>query len=118
MAKGRRPKEGPKRQAQARQKRKAVNRSCRDTVIQTVTSPAASSTAVDKLAAVCAAIFILVLAIAAYWDPSIRVLHVFEAIPYGLASVLCLRQRKAGYLLGAASGVFWLWMAGTLTTFV
>jgi len=73
---------------------------------------------VDKLAAACGAIFIVVLAIAAYWDPSIRVLHVFEAIPYGLASVLCLRQRKVGYLLGAASGVFWLWMAGTLTTFV
>jgi hypothetical protein len=73
---------------------------------------------VDKLAAACAAMFIVVLAIAAYWDPSIRVLHVFEALPYGLASVLCLRQRKVGYLLGAASGVFWLWMAGTLTSFV
>jgi hypothetical protein len=73
---------------------------------------------VDKLAAACAAMFIVVLAIAAYWDPSIRVLHVFEAIPYGLASVLCLRQRKVGYLLGAASGAFWLWMAGMLTTFV
>ena len=72
----------------------------------------------DKLAAACGAMFIVVLAVAAYWDPSIRVLHVFEAIPYGLASVLCLRQRKVGYLLGAASGVFWLWMAGTLTTFV
>jgi hypothetical protein len=73
---------------------------------------------VDKLAAACAAMFIVVLAIAAYWDPSIRVLHLFEALPYGLASVLCLRQRKVGYLLGAASGVFWLWMAGTLTSFV
>ena len=72
----------------------------------------------DKLAAACAAMFIVVLAIAAYWDPSIRVLHLFEALPYGLASVLCLRQRKVGYLLGAASGVFWLWMAGTLTSFV
>jgi hypothetical protein len=73
---------------------------------------------VDELAAACAAMFIVVLAISAYWDPSIRVLHLCEALPYGLASVLCLRQRKVGYLLGAASGVFWLWMAGTLTTFV
>lgn len=72
----------------------------------------------DGLAAACAAIFIAVLGISAYWDPSIRVLHAFEALPYGVAAVLCLRQRKLGYLLGAASGAFWLWMAGTLTSFV
>jgi hypothetical protein len=73
---------------------------------------------VERLAAGCAAIFIVILSIAAYWDPSIRVLHAFEALPYGLAAVLCLRQRKLGYLLGVASGAFWLWMAGTLTSFV
>jgi hypothetical protein len=73
---------------------------------------------VDALAAACAVMFIVVLAISAYWDSSIRVLHAFEALPYGLAALLCLRQRKVGYLLGAASGLFWLWMAGTLTTFV
>ena len=60
----------------------------------------------------------VILAISAYWDPSIRILHVFEALPYGLAAVLCLRQRRIGYLLGAASGGFWLWMAGTQTSFV
>jgi hypothetical protein len=32
--------------------------------------------------------------------------------------VLCLRQKKFGYALGVASGAFWLWMAGFLTTFV
>jgi hypothetical protein len=73
---------------------------------------------VDRLAAGCAAIFIVVLAISAYWDPSIRVLHVFEALPYGLAAILSLRGSKLGYLLGIASGAFWLWMAGTLTSFV
>jgi hypothetical protein len=73
---------------------------------------------VDALAAGCAAAFVLILGIAAYWDPTIRVLHVFESLPYVAAAVLCLRQRKSGYLLGAASGAFWLWMAGTLTTFV
>ena len=72
----------------------------------------------DLLAAVCAGLFIVVLALSAYWDPSIRVLHVFEALPYGLAAVLCLQQRKTGYLLGIASGALWLWIAGTLTTFV
>jgi len=60
----------------------------------------------------------VVLAIAAYWDRTIRVLHVFESIPYVMAGVLSLRQRKSGYMLGAASGAFWLWTAGTLTTFV
>jgi hypothetical protein len=73
---------------------------------------------VDRLAAACAALFIVVLAIAAYWDRSIRVLHAFEALPYALAGVLCLGRHRFGYLLGMASGVFWLWMAGTLTTFV
>jgi hypothetical protein len=82
------------------------------------TSLVASGNNVDRLAAGCAAIFIVVLGIAAYWDSSIRVLHAFEALPYGLAAVLCLRQRKLGYMLGAASGAFWLWMAGTLTSFV
>jgi hypothetical protein len=75
-------------------------------------------TAQDRLAAGCAICFIIVLAIGAYWDPAIRVLHVFEAIPYGIAAIFCLRHSKAGYMLGAASGGFWLWMAGTLTTFV
>jgi len=75
-------------------------------------------TVVDRLAAACAAIFIVVLGIAAYWDSSIRLLHVFEALPYGLAAVLCLRRSKVGYLLGAASAAFWLWMAGTRTSFV
>jgi hypothetical protein len=73
---------------------------------------------VDRLAAGCAAAFIVVLGIAAVWDPSIRVLHAVEALPYALAGILCLQRRKLGYLLGFASGVFWLWMAGTLTSFV
>jgi hypothetical protein len=74
--------------------------------------------AVDALAAGCAAAFIVILGISAYWDPTIRVLHAFESLPFAVAAWLCLRQRKFGYMLGAASGAFWLWMAGTLTTFV
>jgi hypothetical protein len=76
------------------------------------------ATTADRFAIVCAVAFIVVLAISAYWDASIRTLHVFEALPYGLAAVLCARQRKLGYMLGAASGGFWLWMAGTQTSFV
>lgn len=62
--------------------------------------------------------FIVVLAIAAYWDRTIRVLHCFEALPYLIVAVLCIRNRKSGYILAFAAGAFWLWTAGTLTTFV
>jgi hypothetical protein len=74
--------------------------------------------AIDALAAGCAAAFIVILGISAYWDRTIRALHVFESLPFIVAALLCLRQHKFGYMLGAASGAFWLWMAGTLTTFV
>jgi hypothetical protein len=72
----------------------------------------------DIAAAVFAALFVVVLAISAYWDPRIRVLHVFEAIPYIVSGGLCVRRRPFGYALGAASGAFWLWIAGFHTTFV
>lgn len=58
------------------------------------------------------------LAIASCWDSTIRILHVFESLPYLLAAVLCLRQSKLGYALGIVSGAFWLWIGGFLTTFV
>jgi hypothetical protein len=70
------------------------------------------------LVAVSAAMFVVILAISAYWDPTIRALHLFEAIPYLLAAWLCLRRVKSGYLLAIAGGLFWLWIAGTRTTFV
>jgi hypothetical protein len=72
----------------------------------------------DVAAAACSLMFVVVLAIAAYWDSTIRMLHVFESLPYLIAAVLCLRQSKLGYALGIVSGAFWLWMAGFLTTFV
>ena len=74
--------------------------------------------AIEALAAGCAVAFVVILGSAAYWDRTIRVLHVFESFPYIVAAVFCLRQRKLGYMLGAAGGAFWLWMASTLTTFV
>lgn len=73
---------------------------------------------VDAAAAVCAVTFIVILAIAAYFDPSIRVLHFFEAFPYLLAAILCLRHIRSGYAFGMVSGGFWLWTAGFLTTFI
>jgi len=72
----------------------------------------------DWATAGCAALFVAILALSGYWDPTIRTLHVFEAVPYGLAGLLCLRQSTFGYALAAAGGAFWLWCAGFLTTFV
>ena len=72
----------------------------------------------DLAAAVCAAAFVIVLAVSAYWDRSIRILHAVEALPYIVAAILVLRQNKFGYALGTVSGVFWLFMAAFRTTFV
>src|SRR6266542_3680444 len=65
-----------------------------------------------------AALFIIVLAIAAYLDKSIILLHIVEALPYVVAPILCLRRKKFGYPLAFASGSFWIWTGGFLTTFV
>jgi hypothetical protein len=73
---------------------------------------------IDVSAAACAFAFVGILGLAAYWDRSIRLLHLFESLPYLIAAVLCLRQSKFGYALGAASGAFFLWTGGLLTTFV
>lgn len=62
--------------------------------------------------------FIAVLAVAAYLDRSIRLLHFFESFPYLIAAALCLQNRKSGYALGIAAGAFWLLMGAVLTTFV
>ena len=73
---------------------------------------------VDAAVACCAVAFIVILAIAAYWDPSIRVLHVFESLLYLLVAILCLRHARSGYAFGAVSGAFWLWTAGFRSTFI
>jgi hypothetical protein len=72
----------------------------------------------DRLAVASAALFVMMLAVAAYWDSSIRVLHLVEAVPYLLAAALITRGRRSGYILGVACGGFWLWAAGFLTTFI
>jgi hypothetical protein len=72
----------------------------------------------DVLIAACALAFVVVLAVAAYWDPTIRVLHAVEVLPYLAAAILCLRRVRFGYPLGAVSGAFWLWTASFLTSFV
>jgi hypothetical protein len=68
--------------------------------------------------AVCSSIFVIILGIAACWDPAIRVLHAFEALPYLAVALLSLRGNRFAYPLGLVSGGFWLWTAGFLTTFI
>jgi hypothetical protein len=83
-----------------------------------VGSPVARAQKTNIALSVFAGGFVLVLALAAYWDRSIRLLHLVESVPYLLAAALCLRNRKSGYALGFAAGGFWLWIAVALTTFV
>jgi len=74
--------------------------------------------AIDVVTAICAAIFIAILAVSAYFDASIRVLHAVEALPYLLAAILVVRRNKFGYALGFASGGFWLLMSAWRTSFI
>lgn len=71
-----------------------------------------------RLAIAAAALFVAILALAAVWDPSIRILHLVESVPYLLAALLISRGHRYGYFLGVGCGAFWLWMAGFLTTFI
>jgi hypothetical protein len=73
---------------------------------------------INLIIAICCGMFIVVLALAAYWDRSIRMLHLFEALPYLIAATRCFQYSKFGYALGFSGGAFWLWIAGTLTSFV
>src|SRR5947208_11371527 len=88
------------------------------TSVQRNTGADTSDRVVGWLIVASSSLFVAMLALAAYWDPTIRVLHTFEAVPYVLAAVLAVRRSKVGYALGVASGAFWLWLAGWLVTFV
>jgi hypothetical protein len=72
---------------------------------------------IDGAIAVSAAAFVAVLALAAWLDPSIRVLHAVEAVPYVVGAALCLQRRKFGSMLAGVGGAFWLRLGGFLTTF-
>jgi len=64
-------------------------------------------TALDIVTAACCGIFIGILALAAWWDPSIRWLHAFQALLYVAIAVLALQRNRWGYLLGIATAGFW-----------
>src|SRR5262249_8418590 len=81
-------------------------------------SPSRPLRAIGAAAAICALAFVVVLAAAAWFDASIRVLHMFEAIPYLAAAALCRPASRHGFALGIATGGAWFWMGAFGTRFV
>jgi hypothetical protein len=77
-----------------------------------------NTSAIQRAIALSSALFIAMLAVSAWFDSSIRWLHVFEALPYAAAPWLCRTKPKFGFILSFAAGIFWIWTAGFLTRFV
>ena len=51
--------------------------------------------------------FILVLAISAYWEPDIRLLHFFQAWMYVVTIALSFRRNRWGHFVGSSTAGFW-----------
>ena len=62
--------------------------------------------------------FVYILAQSAYWEPEIRLLHVFQSLIYVVVSALCLRHSKWGYGAGVSISAFWLLLTTLGTTFL
>jgi hypothetical protein len=65
-----------------------------------------------------AAVFIAILLLTGWFEPSIRTLHIFQSLIYIIILVLCARRSVAGY--GAAIGIAAFWNTANLfvTTFI
>jgi len=63
-------------------------------------------------------VFIFILALSAAFDPSIRVLHAFQALIYVAVVILALRQSAWGYGAGCIIAAFWNWTNIVHTTFI
>jgi hypothetical protein len=64
-----------------------------------------------------ASMFIFVLAFSAYFEPSIRWLHFFQAWMYVAAITLSLRRNRWGYFVGISAAGFWNYLNLFVTTF-
>jgi hypothetical protein len=62
-------------------------------------------------------LFILVLALSAYWEADIRWLHFFQAWMYLATIVLALRRDRWGYSIGIGAAGFWCYVNIFVTTF-
>ncbi|MGH8362917.1 MAG: hypothetical protein ACRESQ_06160 [Gammaproteobacteria bacterium] len=71
----------------------------------------------DWVIVVAAGIFIGILFISAWWDPTIRWLHFFQAWLYIATIILVLRKNPWGYLFGAATAAFWVYVNLFITNF-
>jgi hypothetical protein len=65
-----------------------------------------------------ATFFILVLALSAYFDASIRWLHFFQAWMYIATIVLSLRRSRWGYFIGISAAGLWDYVNLFVTTFL
>src|SRR5262245_51246183 len=63
-------------------------------------------------------VFILVLALSAVFDPSIRILHIFQAFIYVAVIILASRRSAWGYGAGCLIAAFWNWVNIFHTTFI
>jgi hypothetical protein len=61
----------------------------------------------EWLIAIGGGIFILVLAVSAFWEPGIRWLHFFQAWMYIAAIVLSFRSNRWGYFIGISAAGLW-----------
>ena len=64
-----------------------------------------------------ACFFILVLAVSAVWDRSIRWLHFFQAWMYLATIFLGLRRNRWGYFIGITAAGMWMYIGVFGTTF-
>lgn len=62
--------------------------------------------------------FVLILALAAFFDHTIIVLHVFQALQYLLIVALAARGNRWGYFLAIAVGAFWNYLTLFVNSFV
>jgi hypothetical protein len=65
-----------------------------------------------------ASVFVIVLFLAAYWDPTIRWLHFFQAWMYVAAIALSWRGNKWGYFIGISAALFWNYITLFVNTFL
>ena len=64
-----------------------------------------------------ATIFIVVLAVSAFWEADIRWLHFFQAWMYIATIVLSVRRNRWGYLIGISAAGLWAYANLFVTTF-
>jgi len=75
------------------------------------------ATGLDKVITAAATGFIVVLALAAWWDSTIIWLHVLQALMYVATIVLVLRHDRWGYFLGFSIAAFWNYANFFVTSF-